>query len=306
MRAFVVVVAGFLAGMLVVALVLTLDARRILLDTDSWTEATAQVLEDDSARRALAAVVTDGTVGRVTCGSAIAAFAARTDVGRRAIGRVELEVNELLATQRALSLWRDANRGAHGAFVTAARTNRGLGNDRLLELRSMLDRAADVTEVAQVLLRDDADEAAREDGCGGSGGERLELLDPGAMRAAADAASALHTARWLPALLGGGILACVLVLVAVAGSVRRLGLGLGVGGLAGILAAYVARELLTGDLDALVDGIRDPGVRELARATISAALRTTIDHLEWVMAGSAMVVAISLVLVLAGRRTTRT
>jgi hypothetical protein len=306
MRLATVVVLGAVAGLLAVALLLTLDARRMLLDTDAWTDSTAVVLEDDDARAALVGVVVDGMVERVTCRSTLAAIVVRSSVGERALARVSSEVDDVLRSDRATTLWRDANRSAHAAFVRAARTDRAVGDDRLLQVGGMLDRAATVTEIARVLTRGGDDAESSDDGCGSSG-ERLELLDPGAMRAAGDLARTLHDARWAPGVLAAAIAACLVLILLVARSVVRVGVGVVAAGLAAVAGAFAVRTGIEEHTGGLVDQIASPGVRDLARATIAAVLEPTSDHLRQLMVGGGIVaLAGGVVLAVGAARRART
>ncbi len=300
MRLATVVVLGVVAGLLSVVLLLALDARRILLDTDAWTDSTAVVLEDDEARAALVTLVMDGMVDRITCRSTIAAIVVRTSVGERALRRVATEVDDVLASDRATTLWRDANRSAHAAFVRAAQTDQGVGDDRLLEIGSILDRSARVTQVASVLLRDDeVQEPEADDPCAGGIGERLQVLDPDAMRAAADLARTLHQARWLPGVLTGVIVACLVLVLLVAGSIRRVGAGLVSAGLSAMAGAFLVRDMIEEHGGGLVDQIAAPGVRDLAAATIETVLAPTADRLLAMSVGAGVVTLLGGVLIVA-------
>jgi hypothetical protein len=223
---------------------------------------------------------------RLTCRSAIASFVAGSPVGERVSGRMLVEVERLLASDRAGALWRTTNRAGHAAFVRAARADRPVGDDRLLDIGAMFDRAARVADLLDV---DDGDEvdADDHDSCGSSADDGVAVLDPDALRTAGDAAATLHEARRLPGYLTVAIGVLLVLLALVAGTILRLGAGLVAAGLAALAGAFAVRDYLVGDgASALVDGIRDPLARELAQATLQAALAPTADHLALLALGA--------------------
>lgn len=301
LRLVALVTVGALAGLLAVALLLTLDARRILLDTDAWTDTSAVVLEDDDTRAALVAVVMDASVARLTCESTIARIAVNTSIVQRGLARVEGSVDDLLSTERARTLWRDANRSGHEAFVRAARTDRPVGEDELVQLGALLDRVATVTDIAGLILRrgSSGDGDAPGDECSDAS-ERLAVLDPDAMRAAADASRTLHDARWLPRAIGGAIGACLVALVLLARSAWRIGIAVAVAGIVALAAALVLRGQIADGASPLVDGIRSAANRELAEAIIRAALAPTARHLEAFAIGAGVVALLGCALLAVG------
>lgn len=309
MRVAGAIVLGAIAGLLAIVLVLTVDAERMLLDTDAWTDSTAVVLEDEEARSALASLLVGRGMDRLTCRSAVASFVANGPVGERIGARMYVEVERVLSSDRAGSLWRTTNAAAHAAFVRAARADRAVGDDRLLDLGSMFDRAARVADLLDISEGDDADAGAgADDACGGSADDGVAVLDADALRTAGDAAAMLHDARRVPGYLTIAIGVTLVLMALIAGTVLRLGIGLVSAGTAALAAAFFARDYITTDgVPLLVDGIRDPLVHTLAQATVKAALAPTTHHLTWFAIGAGALVVVGGLLVVVGtiRRTRR-
>jgi hypothetical protein len=291
-----VVVAGVVAGLLAFLLLLVVEAERLLLDTDAFVDATAVVVEDDEARRTLTSLLVGQGVERVTCGSAFATLAAESPLGRRAAERLGRELDELLASDRASELWRATARAGHERFVRAARADRPVGEDRLLDLGAMLDRAS---RVADLFGGGEAPEPG-DDGCGGDAG--IQVVDADALRSAGEVARLLHVARWLPLALGAGIVLALLVVVLAAGSLRRVGIGIVAASLAALASAFVVRDRVLDGASPLTDGIRDLQVREFAEAVVDAALEPLATHIGWFLLGAGALFLVGGLLALTGGR----
>src|SRR3954452_20819855 len=114
------VVAGTLCAFLAIA---AIWVNRQALDTENWTDASSQMLENKAIRTALSGFLVDQLYANVdVAGEIRSALPPRAQpLAAPAAGAVrdlaERASNELLQRPRVQALWEDANRTAHGVFL---------------------------------------------------------------------------------------------------------------------------------------------------------------------------------------------
>jgi hypothetical protein len=145
----VLVVLGTLAAFLAVT---ALWINRQVLDTDNWTDASSQMLEDDAIRTALSGYMVDQLYANVdVAGQIRGALPPRAQpLAGPAAGAlrnlVERGADELLQRPRVQARWEQANRNAHATFLKIVEgggdvvsTNNGVVKLDLGELLQELD-----------------------------------------------------------------------------------------------------------------------------------------------------------------------
>jgi hypothetical protein len=142
-----------LAGVIGLVSALTIWAKRQALETDRWVATSSRLLEDDEIRGALSLYLVDQLYTNVDVAAELEARLppeVKPLAGPIAGGLRELSVrtaDTLLSRPAVQTLWKDANRRAHEAFIAIVddkaeflRTGEG---DVVLDLRPLVDQLAD-------------------------------------------------------------------------------------------------------------------------------------------------------------------
>jgi len=143
-----------LATLLLLISSLTVWTRRQLLNTDNWTDLSAQLLQRDDVRAALSAKLVNALFQRVDVAAALEQrlpdqLQAAAPVLAGALENVAPRAaNLVLGTAAAQTLWENANRTMHGKLIAvlAGKKLRNVsteGGDVTLDLRPLIHRLAD-------------------------------------------------------------------------------------------------------------------------------------------------------------------
>ncbi len=151
-----------LATLLLLISSLTVWTRRQLLNTDNWTDLSAQLLQRDNVRAALSAKLVNALFQRVDVSGALEQrlpdqLKAAAPVLAGALENVAPRAaNLVLGTAAAQTLWKSANRTMHGKLIAvlAGKKIRSVttqGGNVTLDLRPLVHRLADRLGVADKL-----------------------------------------------------------------------------------------------------------------------------------------------------------
>jgi hypothetical protein len=187
-------------------------ANRQLLDTDNWTDTSAQLLEDDDIKEQLSIFLVDEFYANVDVAGRIEAvlppraapLAGPAAGGLK--GAFEQGIESLLARPRAQQLWEEANRRAHARFLQivdgddsdAVSTE---GGDVTLDLKSMLEESQEQTGVGGRLAEKLPEDAAQ-----------LTVLHSDELELAQDVAKLMKTLAWVLLGLALGLYALAIFL----------------------------------------------------------------------------------------------
>ncbi|HKJ36605.1 MAG TPA: SHOCT domain-containing protein, partial [Solirubrobacterales bacterium] len=195
------VVVATLIGILAI---LAIWAKRQVLETDSWTETSTALLEDEVIRDRLAGFLVDELYDNVDVQAEIAGqlpVAARPLAGpaagalRQAADEVAKRALERPAVQ---GLWEDANRTAHQAFIKVVEGGGDNvsteGGDVVLNLSTILTELT-----AQLGLPDGLADKLPPDAA------NLEIIQSDELEVAQDAVDLLETLAWVLTVLALGL-----------------------------------------------------------------------------------------------------
>jgi hypothetical protein len=251
-----------LASVLALVAIFALWANRQLLDTENWTKASSELLEDEAIQGRIAVFLADQLyANRDVQGQLEQALPPRAQplAGPAAVGLRELAVNgaeELIGRPRPQALWKEANRRAHSRFMDVieggGETVSTESGDVILDLEALLGQTAarfGVGERAQAQIPDDA--------------AQITVLHADRLELAQDAVRFVRALALVLVVVALGLFALA---VYVARGWRREALrACGIGLLVVGAAALVARSLAG---DAVVDAL---ATTEAARPAAEAA-----------------------------------
>lgn len=242
-----VVCATFFAFLAIFAL----WANRQLLDTDNWTDTSADLLEDDAIREQLSIFLIDQLYTNVDVQARIEEalppradpLAAPAASGLR--GPLEDVVDKLLQRPRAQEAWEQANRTAHQAFLNVVE-DKGeavstTGGDVTLDLKQFLDLTEQRVGVGGRLAERIPEDAAQ-----------LTIMRSDELELAQDVVGLMKTLAIVLVILALGLYALAIYLASGRRreTLRACGVGLVVAG----VGALVARSVGGGAVvDALVE-----------------------------------------------------
>jgi hypothetical protein len=153
-----------LGTLLLLVSVLAIWVNRLALETDTWTDTSEELLEDDEVRAVLAASLTDRLYSSVDVAARLQEIlppAADPLAGPAAAGLrefTERRANIFLQRPRVVAAWREVNRTAHAQFVRIVNDEAAAietqGGDVVLLLRPLLaDLATQVGLGEEVVTR---------------------------------------------------------------------------------------------------------------------------------------------------------
>src|SRR5215208_6852172 len=231
--------------------IFALWANRQLLDTDNWTDTSANLLEDDAIRDQLSIFLVDELYANIDVQARIEealppradALAAPAASGLR--GPLEDAADELLQRPRAQDAWEQANRTAHEAFLNVVE-DKGeavstTGGDVTLDLKQFLELTEQRVGVGGRLAERIPDDAAQ-----------LTIMRSDELELAQDVVGLMKTLAIVLVLLAFGLFALSVFLAK--GRRREALRACGVGFIIAGVGALVAREVAGGAVvEALVE-----------------------------------------------------
>jgi hypothetical protein len=238
-----------IATLIAVLAMFAVWANRQLLDTESWTQTSTQLLENDNIRDRLAVFLVDELYANVDVQAELAealppratALAGPAASGLHSV--LQRGVDNLLGRPRVQALWEAANERAHERFLQVVEGGGEVvsteGGDVALDLKALLESGEDSIGVGGRLAERLPEDAAR-----------LTVLRADKLDVAQDLVDFMKALAWvlLIAALGLYALAVYFARGRRREALRAVGLGLAFAGALGLVLRSLAGDALTDSL----------------------------------------------------------
>jgi len=151
-----------LAAVIGLIAALNVWVKRQALNTDNWTNASSQLLENDKIRNAISVYLVDQLYENVDVGKAISDKLPSNlkGIGPPLAAALEPQLvqrtSNLLGRPKVQQLWKDANRRAHQAFINLIDNKHGLlkstNGNVVLDLQPLLSEVASQTGIGEKVV----------------------------------------------------------------------------------------------------------------------------------------------------------